>query len=94
MGDFKNFDDAVEEEAERMTKFQFGGEAFEVDLNAKAGDILKWLDSAGTSQAVGNLLRTFLTEEDYERLLQTKASWAKMEQLVLWLVQEMGDTKN
>ena len=91
---FKNFDDAVIEVEDRKTKFTFEGETYEVSLNVKAGPLLRWMESASRVEGIPKLLKLFLGDEDYERILDSDAEWAKLEALVLWLAQELGDSGN
>lgn len=91
---FKDFDQAVSEIEDRFVKFQFAGEAFEINLNVPAGKILKWMEHGNRLEAIPALLRTFLSNEDYDRLIGTNANWAKMEALVTWLAEELGGQGN
>lgn len=91
---YKNFDEAVAEKEERHAKFTFEGNDYEVDLNIKAGPLLRWMESASRVEGIPKLLRLFLDEEQYEQVLDSDADWAKLEKLVLWLAQELGDSGN
>jgi hypothetical protein len=91
---YKNFDDAIAEKEERTTKFTLAGEDFEVNLNVKAGPLLRWMESASRVEGIPKLLQLFLDEEDYQRLLDTDADWDRLEALVVWLAQELGDSGN
>ena len=94
---YKNFDefDAAEDEvAERTAKFTFQSEDYEVDLNIDAGPLLRWMESASRVEGIPKLLKLFFSEEDYEKILDSGAKWAKLEKLVLWLSQELGDSGN
>ncbi len=92
---FKNFDDAAAEEIEaRVVSFTIGGEDFSCDLNVNAGEILTWMRSGSKIEGVPLILETFLSEEDFERILETKATWAAMEELIKWLMGELGGQGN
>ena len=91
---FKDFDDAVDEVEDRWAEFRFEGEDFKVNLNVEAGPLLRWMESANKVEGIPQLLKTFLDEDDYERLLSTGAKWPKMESLVTWLAEELGDSGN
>ncbi len=91
---FKDFDDAVAEVEERRTSFQFAGEMYEVDLNVDGGSILRWMEHADKIEAIPQLLRTFLGDEDYERITDAGVEWSRYEALVSWLASELGDSGN
>lgn len=91
---YKNFDDAVDEVEERHTKFTFEGTDYEVDLNIDAGPLLRWMESASKVEGIPKLMRLFFSEEDYESILDSGVKWSKLERLVLWLAQELGDSGN
>ena len=91
---FKNFDDVVDEVEERTTKFTFEGTDYEVELNIDAGPLLRWMESASRVEGIPKLLRLFFDEAEYEKLLDSGAKWSKLERLVLWLAQELGDSGN
>lgn len=92
--DFKDFDAAVDEVEDRYKKFQYGGETFEANLNVAAGDLLRWMEHGGSTESIPALLKVFFTEDDYDRLLDVDAPWSKMEDLMIWLVAELGTEKN
>lgn len=91
---YKNFDEAIAEKEERHAKFTFEGHDYEVDLNIKAGPLLRWMESASRVEGIPKLMRLFLDDEQYEQILDSDADWAKLEKLVLWLAQELGDSGN
>ena len=94
---YKNFDefDAADAEVEeRTTKFTFAGEDYEVDLNIEAGPLLRWMESASKVEGIPKLLKLFLDEEGYEQILDSGVKWSKLEKLILWLSQELGDSGN
>jgi len=91
---YKNFDEAIAESVDRSTKFTIAGESFEVNLNVKAGPLLEWMESASRVEGIPKLLKLFLDKDDYKRLLSTDINWDRLEDLVLWLAQELGDSGN
>lgn len=90
----EDFDKAGAEVEDRTTKFTFKGEDFEVNLNVLAGPLLTWMESASKVEGIPKLLQLFLDEEDYARLLGTDAHWSEVEELVVWLAKELGDSGN
>lgn len=91
---YRNFDEAVRETEDRTTKFTFEGRDFEVNLNVKAGPLLKWMRSASRVEGIPTLLEMFFTPEEFEWMLNSSADWSKMEELMLYLIQELGDSGN
>lgn len=91
---YKDFDQAEGEVEERMAKFTFETVDYEIDLNIDAGPLLRWMESASRVEGIPKLLRLFFDEEQYEGILDSGAKWAKLEKLVLWLAQELGDSGN
>ena len=86
-----DFDQAVAEVDEQFFAFKYGGEDFRATLSPDAGDILKWMEHGSRVEAVPQLLRCFLSEEDYQRMISLKGNkWPKMEALVNKLATELG----
>jgi len=91
---YKNFDEGVAEVEERHTKFTFAGHDYEVDLNIEAGPLLRWMESASKVEGIPKLLKLFLDDEGYEQILDSGVKWSRLEELILWLSKELGDSGN
>lgn len=87
---YKNFDEAQREIQDRTTKFTFEGRDFEVNLNVKAGPLLRWMRSASKVENIPGILELFFNEEELEWLLNSDADWPKMEELLVFLSNQLG----
>lgn len=98
MSEFKDFDAAWEEaggdDEEIIREFKLGDEMFEAHLSPNAGDILEWMSNTNRLEAIPQLMRTFLSSEDYERLIKTlkakNLAWQRLEPVISWLAEEMA----
>ena len=91
MPEFRDFDAAASEIEKREAIFRMGGEEFKVRLDLPAGKILRWMERGAEGiEQLPTLIRMFLSDEDYERLLDLDVSWAQMQELVDWFIKELA----
>ncbi len=87
---YRNFDEAKRELEGKTAKFTFMGEDFEVDLNVKAFKLMDWMSIATSVEGIPKFLDVFFTEEDKARMRGLDPDWADMQDLMVWLSQELG----
>ncbi len=90
--DFDQYDDEIED---RPVRFKFGGENFEINFAEIDGAIiLRWMRKGINPSSVPDLFYSLLGDDEYTRLLSTKAPWPKYEKLILWLMGEIAGSGN
>ena len=95
---FKDFDAVVREVEDRPVGFKLGGEDWEANLNINAGAMLKWMRSGSRIESIPALLTTLLGEEQYETfeemLEREDIPFETLEEVILWLAEQMGSSGN
>lgn len=91
---YRNFDEAKDEYEGNTAKFTFMGEDFEVDLNVDAFKLMDWMSVATSVEGIPKFLDVFFTTEDQARMRGLNPKWPKMQDLMVWLSQELGDSGN
>lgn len=90
MAEFYDFDAAVGEIEPRLFSFKYEGEEYTVDLNVDAGKLLLFLEASDSVRALPQLLRLFLSDEQYASITKSGARWQKMELLVGKFTEALG----
>lgn len=81
-GNFKDYDQAINEVEDKWYEFRFGGEDFKVNLNVDGALVLRWMENSSNMAAIVSLTKELMGEDDYKRLLGTGQSWPKYEMLL------------
>ena len=92
---FKDFDAVEREEVtSQPVEFQLAGERWSANLNVNAGYMLRWMRSGSRVEAIPQLLIALLGEKQYEKLeealIESGYPMAVMEEVILWLAEQMG----
>jgi hypothetical protein len=95
MSSYKNFDKAVEEADQAELAFKVAGKEYKVPGQLPAKVVLTQLRLANDlgevgTKNIGEWLEALLGEEVYEDMLNRNVSWAILEELLMWLLQEYG----
>lgn len=95
---FKDFDAVVREVEDRPVGFKLGGEQFTAQMNMNAGSMLRWMRSGSRIESIPNLLSSLLGDDEYERLedvlIENDVSFEALEEVILWLAEQMGSSGN
>lgn len=95
---YKDFDAVVREAEDRPVTFKLGGEEFTAQMNMNAGSMLKWMRSGSRIESIPTLLSSLLGDEDYERLeevlIDQNIPFETLEEVILWLAEQMGSSGN
>lgn len=87
---FFDFDQAIGELEPRLYSFLYEGEKYTIDLNVDGGRLLLWMEHADTIKALPHLLRVFLNEDQFDKIMASGAVWPKLELLVSKLAEQLG----
>jgi hypothetical protein len=95
---FKDFDAVVREVEDRPVGFRVGGEDFTANLNTNAGAMLKWMRSGSRIESIPTMLIALMSEAQYERmedvLIKKNIPYETLEEVILWLAEQMGSSGN
>lgn len=94
--DLKDFDAAEREFTSRPLNFKVAGREWTADLSVNAGRMLRWMRSGSRVEALPTLLIALLGEDQYNELekalVDTNYDMAVLEEVVLWLADQMGSS--
>jgi hypothetical protein len=90
MAEFYDFDAAVGEIEPRLFSFKYEEGEYTVDLNVDAGKLLLFLEASDSVRALPQLLRLFLSDEQYAKLTESGAKWQKLELLIAKFTTALG----
>jgi hypothetical protein len=95
MSSYKNFDKAVEEADKKELVFTVAGTEYRVPGQLPAKVVLTQLRLANDEGEIGTKniaewLEALLGSEVYNKLLDAGVSWASLESLLMWLLEEYG----
>jgi hypothetical protein len=92
--DLKDFDAVEREFTARPVPFKVAGREWTADLSVNAGRMLRWMRSGSRVEALPTLLIALLGEDQYteleDALAETNYDMAVLEEVVLWLAEQMG----
>lgn len=95
---FKDFDAADREVEDRPVGFRVAGEDFSANLNTNAGEMLRWMRSGSRIESIPAMLVALLGEPEYERmeaaLIKEGTTYVVLEEVILWLAEQMGSSGN
>lgn len=95
---YMDFDRADREVESRPVEFKLAGERWEADLNLNAGRLLRWMRQGSRIEAVPTLLEALLGDDQYERfedkLDEERIPFSDLEDLLVWLVKQVGGSGN
>ena len=96
MTQFKDFDAAWAEAGgdeahpDLFMEFQLAGEKFLANFSPKAGEILDWMADENRLAQIPRIVKTILTEGDYDRLRSLNIKWQRLEPVITWMVENLA----
>ena len=95
MSEFKDFDEALAEDAEVKITFKVGGRNYEAPTSLPAKVVLAQLklsnDSGGIDQKnIGEWLAAVMGEEQFDQMLNDGISWIQLEKVLVFLLVQYG----
>lgn len=95
MAEFKDFDEALAEDADEKIAFKVGGRTYEAPSSLPAKVVLAQLklsnDEGGIDQRnIGEWLGAVMGEEQFNQMLEDGISWIQLEKVLVHLLVKYG----
>lgn len=95
MAEFKDFDEALAEDADQKITFKVGGRNYEAPTSLPAKVVLAQLklsnDEGGIDQKnIGEWLGAVMGEEQFNAMLEDGISWIQLEKVLVFLLVQYG----